>query len=120
MKNKELQPAMKLTITIGGDERHAHHPLYQEILKILHECGVGGATLLRGVMSYGIRRRLHTMMNEVSMGNLPIIIEAVDEDTKVEVAAERVAEILGEHGLVQLQPTAVASRPHFEEERSKS
>lgn len=120
MMKRELQPATKLTITIGGDERHAHHPLYQEVLKILHEHGVRGATLTKGVMSYGVRRRLHTMMNEVSMENLPVIIEAVDETQKVEVAAERVAELLGEHGLVQMQPTLIAGRTMVEEERRES
>ncbi len=25
---RELQPALKLTISVGGDERLAHHPLY--------------------------------------------------------------------------------------------
>jgi PII-like signaling protein len=105
---EELVPAMKLTVSVGGDERHAHHSLYREVLKVLHECGVTGATVTKGVMSFGGRRRIHSDMNEVTMENLPVVVEAVGCREKVEVAAVRVAELLEGRGLVQLQPTAVA------------
>ncbi|HEX8139502.1 MAG TPA: DUF190 domain-containing protein [Pyrinomonadaceae bacterium] len=103
--DKELQPASKLTVFVGGDERHEHQPLHRAVLGLLHEEGIKGATLTKGVMSYGVRRRVHSYMNEVSMENLPVIIEAVDESRKIKPAAERVAGLLGEHGLVQVQPT---------------
>ena len=105
---RELQPATKLTVSVGGDERHAHHPLYKAVLDVLHETGLKGATLTKGVMSYGYHRQIHTLMNEVAMENLPIIIEAIGEREKVERAAGRIAEMLGSHGLVQLQPTMIA------------
>lgn len=114
---RELQPALKLTITVGGDERHAHHPLYQEILLVLHREGIGGATLTNGVMSYGVRRSIHSSMNEITMENLPIIIEAVDEPEKVKRAADLVAEILGDHGLVEVHPTMLACHRSAEQER---
>jgi hypothetical protein len=105
---RKLQPAMKLTISVGGDERHAHHPVYQEVLRVFHNEGISGATLTKGVMSFGVRRSLHSTQNEISMDNLPIIIEAVDAQAKIERVAAQVAEMLGEHGLVELQPTMVA------------
>lgn len=108
---------MKLSITVGGDERRSHHSLYKEVLSILHGEGISGATLLRGVMSYGVRRSIHSMMNEITMENLPVIIEAVDERLKVERAAALVAEMLGEHGLVEMHPTTVACRAPAEKER---
>jgi hypothetical protein len=117
---RELRPAMKLTISIGGDERRAHHPLYQEVLRVLHNEGISGATLTKGVMSFGVRRSIHSTMNEITMENLPIIIEAVDEQAKVERVAAQVAEMLGEHGLVELQPTMVASRQQAEAERNNA
>ena len=117
---RELQPATKLTVALGGDERHAHQPLYQAVLAVLHETGIKGATLTRGVLSYGQRRRIHTLLNEVTMENLPLIIEAVDERELVEAAAERIAELLGSHGLVQLQPTLIVRRAPAVEGRSTS
>ena len=117
---RTLQPATKLTVAIGGDERHAHQPLYKAVLMVLHETGIEGATLTKGAMSYGRRRRIHTMMNEVTMENLPLIIEAIDARERVETAAERIAELLGSHGLVQLQPTLIVRRAPAVEERSTS
>jgi PII-like signaling protein len=54
------------------------------------------------------------------MENLPIIIEAIDERAKIEDAAVLVAEMLGEHGLVEIQPTMVACHEQGEEERRES
>ena len=115
----KLKPAMKLTISVGEDERRAHHPLYREVLLALHKSGITGATLTKGVMSYGVQRRLHSTKNEIQMENLPIIIEAVDERARVERAAALVAEMLGEHGLVEIQPTMIACNKQEERERSE-
>ena len=51
------------------------------------------------------------------MENLPIIIEAVGEREQIEAAAKKVSGMLGEHGLVQLQPTMVIHRSPAEDER---
>ncbi len=101
----ELQSMMKLTIFIGSDERHAHHSLYSEVMNIAAECGILGATVTKGVMSYGRRRRIHSDMNEVVMENLPLIIEIIDNDESIEALVPRVAELLGERGLIELRPT---------------
>lgn len=111
---------MKLTISVGGDERSAHHPLFQEVLRILRDIGLEGATLTKGVMSYGHRRRIHTTMNEITIENLPVIIEVIGEESKVDRAATLIAELLGSHGLVELHPTAVARRARTERERTES
>jgi PII-like signaling protein len=108
--DRKLIAATKLTIAVGGDERRGHHPLYEEVLAILRHEAIAGATVTRGVMSFGMRGTIHTTMNEVTMENLPIIIEAVDEQSRIEGAAALVAELLGEHGLVEIQPTLVLCR----------
>jgi PII-like signaling protein len=113
----ELAPALKLTACVGGDERHARRPLFREVLRILRECGVAGATLTKGVLSFGAGRRVHSDMNEVTMENLPVVVEAVGGREEVERAAGRVAELLGGRGLVQLQPTCVARPAPQREER---
>jgi PII-like signaling protein len=115
---KELQPAMKLTVSVGGDERSAHYPLYQEVLRILRDVDLTQATLTKGVMSFGHRRFIHTTMNEITIENLPIIIEVVGEQAKVEVAANLIAELLGGHGLVELHPTTIV-RPASTERKGE-
>jgi PII-like signaling protein len=101
----ELQTGLKLTVIIGGNERLARRPLYKTVVAALRESGVGGATLTQGILSFGRRRQTHSTMNEVTMENLPIIIEAVGECATIKCAAERIAELLGARGLIQLQAT---------------
>jgi uncharacterized protein len=105
---RSLLPAMKLTVFVGGDERQAHRALYHEVLELLLDEGIAGATLTRGVMSFGHHRSIHSVLNEITMDNLPIVIEAVDQTATIERAATRVAALIGERGLVTMQPTMIA------------
>lgn len=105
--DEDLQAGMKLTIFVGGDERRAHRPVYEVVLAELHRAGIPGATVTKGVLSYGQRRRIHSTMNEVTMENLPLVIEAVAAGDSIEAVAPRIAELLGRHGLVAVQKTAV-------------
>jgi CrcB protein len=97
-----LEPALKLTIYVGGDERHSHHPLVRDITKALREAGVGGATITKGVMSFGRGRRIHSIQNETTMDNLPLIVEAIGPPAAANAAAAKVAELVGSRGLVDL------------------
>ena len=107
---KELKSAIKLTVFVGDAERHAHHALYQEVLRILHREDIVGATVMRGVLSFGVKRSIHSIMNEIAMDNLPVIIEAIDEPTKIEHVATIIAEMLGEHGLIEVQATRMVHK----------
>lgn len=118
--NKELHPVTKLSVFIGGDERHHRRPLCDAVLDVLRGGGIAGATVTKGVMSYGCRRRIHSDLNEVTMENLPLVIEAVDEDGKIRAAAARIAEMLGEHGLVEVRPTSILRTARRDAERSGS
>jgi len=107
----------KLTIFVGGDERREHHPLYQVVVDILLKHDIAGVTVMKGAMSYGGRRMIHSAQNEITMNNLPIIVEAADRHERIATVAERIATVLGEHGLTQIQPTMIVARGS--EERSE-
>lgn len=117
---RDLIPAVKLTLFVGADERRGHHPLYREVLRVLHEEDIAGATLTKATISYGLSRVIHSTLDEVTIENLPVIIEATDERMKIERAASRIAEMLGEHGLVQLQPSMIVRSNSVDDERSES
>ena len=103
-----LQSAMKLTVTVSGDERHAHQPLYEEVLRVLRGQDLSRATVTKGMMSYGSRKLIHSSQNEITIENLPIIIEVIGEQTNVEAAANLIAEMLAGRGLVELRSTSIA------------
>jgi PII-like signaling protein len=104
---EHLEKATKLTVFVDGDERSVHRPLYELVIDILREHKFAGVTLTRGAMSYSGRKLIHSALNEVTMNDLPIIIEAVDVSEKTRTAAEQIATFLGERGLVQIQPTTI-------------
>jgi PII-like signaling protein len=112
-----LQPATKLTVFVGGDDRRRHRALYRSVTKLLRENGIAGAYLMKGVMSYGSRKQIHSTVNEITMENLPIIIEAIDEQKKIETVAPLIAELLGPHGLIQMQPTKVIRHAAHDQQR---
>ena len=116
----ELQPAMKMTVIVGGDERCSHHPLYQEVLRLLHRENILGATVTKGVMSYGLTRSIHSTLNEIVMDNLPMIIEAIDDRDKIEGVAGTISKMLGDHGLIEMQPIMMAHKAPAEPERSEN
>jgi PII-like signaling protein len=76
--------AMLLRIFIGESDRWKHQPLYEAIVLKAREKHLGGATVLRGPMGFGKSSRLHTAkILRLSM-DLPLVIEIVDSEEKIQ------------------------------------
>jgi uncharacterized protein len=75
--------AMLLRIFIGEDDRHQRRPLYEAIVLKAREHHLAGATVLRGPMGFGHSSRLHTTKILRLSGDLPIVIEIVDSEEKI-------------------------------------
>ena len=76
--------AVLLRIFIGEADRHQHVPLYEAIVLKAREQHLAGATVLRGPMGFGHSSRLHTAKVLRLSEDLPIVIEIIDSETKVE------------------------------------
>ncbi len=76
--------AVLLRIFIGEDDKHEHKPLYEAIVLKAREEGLAGATLLRGPMGYGHRSHLHTAKILRLSQDLPLVIEIVDSQEKID------------------------------------
>src|SRR6266700_755218 len=75
--------AVLLRIFIGESDRWEHKPLYEAIVLKARELHLAGATVLRGAMGFGKSSRLHTAkILRLSM-DLPLIIEIVDSEEKI-------------------------------------
>ena len=73
-----------LRIFIGESDRWHHQPLYEAIVLKAREIHLAGATVLRGPMGFGKSSRLHTAkILRLSM-DLPIVIEIVDSEEKIQ------------------------------------
>ncbi len=78
------QEATLLRIFLGESDRWEHKPLYEAIVLKAREAGLAGATVLRGPMGYGKSSRLHTAkILRLSM-DLPLVIEIVDSEEKIQ------------------------------------
>jgi len=95
-----------LRIFIGESDRWHHQPLYEAIVLKARELGLAGATVLRGPMGFGASSHLHTAkILRLSM-DLPIVIEIVDAEQKIDLLLPHLDEMVGE-GLVTLEDVRV-------------
>jgi PII-like signaling protein len=74
-----------LRIFIGEADRQAGKPLYEWIVLQAREQGLAGATVLRGLMGFGANtRQIHTFKIEALSEDLPVVVEVVDTEAKLE------------------------------------
>ncbi len=76
--------AALLRIFFGEDDRHGHLPLYEAIVLKAREVHLAGATVLRGPMGFGHSSRLHTAKILRLSEDLPVVIEIVDSQEKID------------------------------------
>src|SRR5437667_10061978 len=98
--------ALLLRIFIGESDRWQHQPLYEAIVLKAREMHLAGAIVLRGPMGFGKSSRLHTAkILRLSM-DLPLVIEIVDTEDKINSFLPELNEML-QGGLVTLEKVRV-------------
>lgn len=100
------QDAMLLRIFFGEDERHGAMPLYEAILLKARERHLAGATVLRGHAGFGHSSRIHTTKILRLSQDLPVVIEIVDAEDKVQAFLPELDAMIGS-GLVTLEKVKV-------------
>ena len=100
------EDALLLRIFLGESDRWQHQPLYEAIVLKARELHLAGATVLRGPMGFGASSRVHTAkILRLSM-DLPMVIEIVDTEDKVNTLLPFLDEMIG-GGLVTLEKIKV-------------
>src|SRR5258708_18925513 len=98
--------AMLLRVFIGESDRWKHQPLYEAIVLKARELHLAGATVVRGSMGFGKSSRLHTAkILRLSM-DLPVIIEIVDSEERIQSFLPVLDEMI-KGGLVTLEQVRV-------------
>ena len=75
--------ALLLRIFIGEDDKFGASPLHEAIVLKAREQHLAGATVLRGPMGFGASSRLHTTKILRLSEDLPLVIEIVDSEDKI-------------------------------------
>jgi PII-like signaling protein len=98
--------AVLLRIFIGEDDKYQGLPLYEAIVLKAREMHLAGATVLRGPMGYGHSSRLHTTKILRLSQDLPLVIEIVDAQQKVDAFLPVLDDMMS-GGLVTLEKVQV-------------
>jgi PII-like signaling protein len=98
--------AVLLRIFVGEDDKAGRLPIYEAIVLKAREMHLAGATVLRGPMGFGLSSHLHTTKVLRLSEDLPIIIEIVDAEPKIEAFLPELEKLMGS-GLVTLEKVKV-------------
>ena len=98
--------AVLLRIFLGESDRWEHIPLYEAIVMAARAAHLAGATVLRGPMGFGKSSRLHTAKILRLSVDLPLVIEIVDSEEKINAFLPRREQMMG-GGLVTLEKVKV-------------
>ena len=100
-----------LRIFLGEGDEYQHRPLYRAIVLKAREFHLAGATVLRGPMGYGRSTHLHNANILRLSLDLPIIVEIVEETSKIE-AFLPVLEKMMPGGLITMERAQVFRYRH--------
>jgi PII-like signaling protein len=100
------QQAVLLRIFIGENNMVGSSPLYQAIVLKARELHLAGATVLRGAMGFGHSSRLHTAKILRLSEDLPLVIEIVDAEDKINAFLPVLDSMMGS-GLITMEKVQV-------------
>ena len=95
-----------LRIFVGEGDRYEGKPLYQWLVEAARDHGLAGATVLRGLEGYGAHSRVHTAKVLRLSTDLPIVVEIVDVEDKIEAFMPTVDKAVPE-GLATLEKVQI-------------
>jgi PII-like signaling protein len=98
--------AVLLRIFIGEADKDDGRPLYESIVPKAREMHLAGATVMRGPMGYGHSSRLHTAKILRLSADLPLVIEIVDSEDRINAFLPVLDDIMTS-GLITLENVQV-------------
>lgn len=99
--------AKKIIIHLNEDTAARHDFLYTEILALLRERGVAGATLIRPAAGFGSHQRLHSTEGDLAdKEHLPVRIEFIETQDAADALLPALCELITD-GLIEAHDTTV-------------
>ncbi len=102
--------AKLLRIFIGEADKISHLPVYEKIVTEARKQNLAGATVYKGIMGFGGNSRIHTAKILRLSEDLPLVIEIVDEQKKIEEFipfAEKIFEEANCGGLITVEKAEI-------------
>ena len=102
-----------MRIFIGESDRYHHQPLYEALVEVFRKEGFAGATVLRGISGFGAHSVYHTQKLLDLSADLPLVVEVVDTQKKINDIMPRIDEMMG-GGMITLEKATVIRYSHDE------
>jgi PII-like signaling protein len=103
---KRESTAKLVRIFLGESDRWKNQPLYIAIVEAMRAAGLAGATVFKGIVGYGAHSVVHAARIVDLSSDLPIVIELVDTEEKIEAFLPTLDEMVSE-GLVTIESVRV-------------
>jgi PII-like signaling protein len=94
-------------IFIGDNDKWRHRPLYRELLERLRREGFAGTTVFHGVAGFGARSVIHTASIVDLSGDLPVVIEIVDDKERMDKLLPILDEMVTGGALITMEKVRV-------------
>jgi PII-like signaling protein len=94
-------------IFFGESDTWNHQPLYRALVERLRKEGFAGATVFRGIEGFGARSIIHTSHILDLSGDLPVVVEVVDTEERMQKLLSILDEMVQGGGLVTLEKVRV-------------
>ncbi len=95
-----------LRIFIGEQDKWEGRPLYEAIVLLARRENMAGATAIKGFLGFGCKSHLHTTKLLRLSEDLPIVIEIVDSNEKIQKFLPQLDTMVKE-GLMTLEEASV-------------
>jgi PII-like signaling protein len=95
-----------VTIRIKKNDEIGGQRLQSLVMDLLIKAGIAGATIWTGVNGFGKRGKSTLHLEGISV-NMPLIIEVIDEQAKLEPLLPELKRIVGDNGIVSIQDVYV-------------
>ena len=100
-----------LRIFVGESDRFGSKPLHEAIVLRAREEGLAGASVLRGIEGFGAHSRLHTAKILRLSQDLPMIIEIVDKEERIQAFLPLLDGMVKE-GMITLEKVHIIAYRH--------
>jgi len=95
-----------MRVFFGESDRWEHKPLHAALLDLFRSRGLAGATVLRGVASFGADSVVHTANILRLSADLPLVIEVIDSQEHLDAVLPDVDKMM-RGGLITMEKVRV-------------
>ena len=107
------EEGMLLRIFVGETDHYQGKALYEAVVIKARELNLAGATVIRGIMGFGADSRMHSAKLLRLSEDLPVVIEIVDTEEKLNTLLPFLDETVQE-GLITLEKVRVIKYRHVQ------